>query len=65
IRNLTTKMLAYALGRGLTLEDQCTVDHIAGRVRQTNYSAHTLITEVVLSVPFRYQPAVKLSSKLN
>ncbi|MBL8292125.1 MAG: DUF1592 domain-containing protein [Bryobacterales bacterium] len=69
IRNLTTKMLAYALGRGLTLEDQCTVDHIAGRLKQTNYSAHTLITEVVLSVPFRYQPAgkpaAKLSSKLN
>lgn len=56
IRNLTTKMLAYALGRGLTLEDHCTVDHITERLKQDNYAAHTLITEVVLSVPFRYQP---------
>ena len=26
VRNLTTKMLGYALGRGLTLKDSCTVD---------------------------------------
>lgn len=56
IRNLTAKMLGYALGRGLTLEDHCSVDRITDAVKRENYAAQTLILEVVRSVPFRYQP---------
>jgi hypothetical protein len=56
-RNLTAKMLGYALGRSLTLEDHCAVDQILTRLEQNNYSAQTLIREIVLSVPFRMQPA--------
>lgn len=56
IRNLTAKMLGYALGRGLTLEDQCAVDEIAAKLEKDNYAAQTLIKEIVLSVPFRYHP---------
>jgi hypothetical protein len=63
IRNLTTKMLGYALGRGLTLQDSCTVDSIVAQVRQNNYSAQTLIEAIVLSVPFRYQAAMPLIRK--
>jgi hypothetical protein len=62
IRNLTNKMLGYALGRGLTLKDSCTVDAIVAKVKQNGYSALTLLEEVVTSVPFRYQagtPALK------
>jgi hypothetical protein len=59
IRNLTTKMLGYALGRGLTLEDYCTVDQIVRALEQTNYSAHTLIRQIVLSIPFRYQEGTR------
>ena len=58
IHNLTAKMLGYALGRGLTLEDSCTVDRIAAEVAKNEYKAHTLIQEIVLSVPFRYQAGV-------
>ncbi len=54
IRNLTTKMLGYALGRGLTMEDHCTVDRIVDQLDMGDYRAHTLIREMVLSVPFRY-----------
>ena len=57
IRFLTTKMLGYALGRGLTPADSCTVDQIAATVAAENYSSQTLIREIVLSVPFRYQAA--------
>jgi hypothetical protein len=57
IRNLTNKMLGYALGRGLTLSDSCTVDNIVAQLKDNNYSAHTLIEAIVLSVPFRYQSA--------
>lgn len=55
VRNLTSKMLGYALGRGLNLEDHCSVDRIVEAVKRDNYSAQSLILEVVRSVPFRYQ----------
>lgn len=72
LRNLTAKMLGYALGRGLTLEDHCSVDRIVDAVKQDNYSAHSLILGVVRSVPFRYQvgtspniPALPPAAKAN
>ncbi len=55
MRNLTNKMLGYALGRGLTLQDACTVDSIVAEVEKSNYSAHALIDAVVMSAPFRLQ----------
>jgi hypothetical protein len=57
IRNLVSKVLGYALGRGLTLQDSCTVDSIVAEVERNNYRAQSLINAVVLSVPFRYQEA--------
>lgn len=64
IRNLTGKMLGYALGRGLTLSDGCTVDSIVAKLKDNNYSARALVEEVVLSVPFRQQaPAAKTPGK--
>ena len=57
VRNLTNKVLGYALGRGLTLQDSCTVDSIVAEVERSNYSSHALINAVVMSVPFRYQAA--------
>jgi hypothetical protein len=48
-------MLGYALGRGLNIKDSCTVDAIVAKVKQNNYSAQTLLEEIVLSVPFRQQ----------
>ena len=55
LRNLTNKLLGYALGRGLTLKDSCTVDDIVGQVKARDYSSQALIEAIVLSVPFRYQ----------
>jgi hypothetical protein len=57
VRNFTNKMLGYALGRGLTLQDSCTVDSIMAELERSNYSAHALIDAIVLSAPFRYQAA--------
>jgi hypothetical protein len=53
LRNLTNKLLGYALGRGLTLRDSCTVDAIVEEVKQNNYSSSKLIEAIVLSAPFR------------
>ncbi len=58
IRNLTAKMLGYALGRRLTLKDSCAVDDIAAQLRENNYSAQTMIEAIVLSAPFRVQGAM-------
>lgn len=55
IRHLTTKMLGYALGRGLTIEDKCTVDEIVKKVQAGEYRSQVLIAEIVSSVPFRYR----------
>jgi hypothetical protein len=56
VRNLTSRMLGYALGRGLTLQDSCTVDRIVAELRENDYRAQKLIELVILSVPFQYQP---------
>ncbi len=55
VRNLANKMLGYALGRGLTLQDSCVVDTIVDDVKKHDYSAQSLVNAVVMSVPFRYQ----------
>ena len=49
------KMLGYALGRGLTLEDECVVEQLVDRLRQEDYRAHALILGIVESIPFRYK----------
>jgi hypothetical protein len=55
LRNLTNRMLGYALGRGLNRRDSCVVNDILAQVEAGNFSAQTLIQSVVLSMPFRYQ----------
>lgn len=57
LRNLTNKMLGYALGRGLNRRDSCVVNDILAHLEAGNFSAQTLIQSVVLSMPFRYQAA--------
>ena len=52
VRNLTSKMLGYALGRGLTLEDSCTVEEILGRLKTSDYRAQALIDGIVFSPAF-------------
>jgi hypothetical protein len=63
LRNLTNKMLGYALGRGLTLADSCTVDAILAELAMHDYRARTLIDAIVLSTPFRYQAGLQSMQK--
>ena len=66
VRHLTNKLLGYALGRGLTLQDSCTVDAIVAKLKDNGYSARLLLEEIVTSVPFRNQagtPAPKEAVK--
>jgi hypothetical protein len=59
LRNLTAKMLGYSLGRGLSLEDDCTVDRIVEQLVKKDDRAQQLVRSIVLSVPFRYQPGTR------
>jgi hypothetical protein len=55
IRNLTTRMLGYALGRGLTREDTCAVDTIIDQLAANGYKAQTLIRAIVNSPAFNQE----------
>jgi hypothetical protein len=57
VRNLSEKMLAYALGRGLEFYDTPAVRKIARAVEDSGYRASTLVLEVARSYPFQYQRA--------
>ena len=54
-RNVSERMLAFALGRELKHYDEAAIIKIIDALEKDGYSAKTLIEEVVLSYPFRYQ----------
>ncbi len=70
VRHLTKKMLGYALGRGLTYYDYCTVNSIVDKLRANDYQSHYLLFGIIQSVPFRFKAGItsseaEHSSKLN
>ena len=50
---LTSKLLTYALGRGLERYDTRVVKQIAGRLPARNYRFSALVLEIVNSLPFQ------------
>jgi hypothetical protein len=54
-RNLTEKLLAYALCRQLEGYDEIVVDHLMENIAKDGYRMQTLITEVVASYPFMHR----------
>jgi hypothetical protein len=50
---LVSRMLVYALGRGLKPYDQSAIDEIVGRVEKNDYRFSSVITGIVMSRPFR------------
>lgn len=53
VRQLVSKALGYALGRGLQDADQCTVQGLMDNLSKRDYATRTLIQDIVLSSPFR------------
>ena len=51
-RCLASKMLTYALGRGLGSYDRCTINDVVRDLAENEYRFETLITAIVTSVPF-------------
>lgn len=54
-RNLTEKLLAYALCRQLEGYDEIVVDHLMNTIAKDGYRIRTLITEIVTSYPFTHR----------
>jgi hypothetical protein len=65
-RNLTEKLLAYALCRELEGYDEIVVDRMMETIARDGYRMQTLVTEIVTSYPFthrRVQAQVALSNR--
>jgi hypothetical protein len=56
-RNLSEKLLVYALGRGVEYYDKCAVDKIAAALDKNEYRFSTLVLEIVKSEPFLMRTA--------
>jgi hypothetical protein len=54
-RNLTEKLLAYALCRQLEGYDEIVVDRLVETLAKDGYRMQTLITEIVTSYPFTHR----------
>jgi hypothetical protein len=57
VRQLTQKMLSYALGRQLEYYDEPAIRKIVAAVSADEDRMQTLIREIVLSFPFQYKQA--------
>lgn len=58
LRHLAAKVVGYALGRGLVNDDYALVQKVVERLDKQEYRSHTLIWEIIRSVPFQYRPGL-------
>ena len=54
-RNLSKKMLGYALGRSLNRYDTCVINESVAALKANDYRPSALINTIVLSYPFRHR----------
>lgn len=52
-RNLAEKLTVFALGRGVTLRDDCAIDEIAAACKKNDYRISSMIKAIATSDPFR------------
>ena len=54
-RNLTERLMAYALGRQLEGYDEVVIDQLMARIAEDGYRVRTIITEVITSYLFTHR----------
>jgi len=54
-RNLSKKMLSYAMGRSLEFKDTPTIEHLQQNLLKTDFNSEQFIIEIARSYPFRYK----------
>jgi hypothetical protein len=62
-RNVTEKLMTYALGRGLEYYDERTIKKVVSDMAQNEYKFSTLVTSIVQSDPFRLRRGKELKEK--
>lgn len=62
-RNVTEKLMTYALGRGLEYYDERTIKQVVGNLAQNEYKFSTLVSSIVQSDPFRLRRGKELKEK--
>jgi hypothetical protein len=55
VRNLTRKLLGYALGRGLSKFDDCVVKSTVAALESNGYRSTVLLEHIALSYPFQHR----------
>lgn len=58
-RNLTERLMAYALGRHLEGYDEVVIDRLMARIAKDDYRVRTIITEVIASYLFTHRAVEK------
>ena len=58
-RNLTERLMAYALGRHLEGYDEVVIDRLMTRIAEDEYRVRTIITEVIASYLFAHRAVEK------
>jgi hypothetical protein len=64
-RNLTEKLLAYALCRPLEGYDEIVVDRLMDSIAADDYRMQTLVTEIVTSYPFTHRRIQEQTASLS
>ena len=54
-RQITQKMMVYALGRPLAYYDECHIQAGVKALKTNNYQIHAVIESIVMSYPFQYR----------
>jgi hypothetical protein len=62
-RNVTEKLMIYALGRGLEYYDERTIKKVVSEMAQNDYKFSTLVSSIVKSDPFRLRRGKELKEK--
>ncbi|MEM9722793.1 MAG: DUF1592 domain-containing protein, partial [Bacteroidota bacterium] len=54
-KTFSTKMLSFALGRGINFKDSPTIKHLQNTLLETDFNSKAFILELVKSYPFQYK----------
>jgi len=63
--NFATRMLTYALGRGLQRQDKCDIDRIVEQANQNSRSIRSIVEAIVLSDAFLQKTNLSPSGKVT
>ncbi len=61
VRNLTEKLMTYALGRGVEIQDRSTLETITKALVADDYKFSTLVNQIVSSPQFQQREGVRMT----